>query len=1066
MEQKIHSCVQRCCMLLLTAFLLLGAAQMQAKAVDGPQAFPQETLIARISRIKQLKNVKIAYEKTMVQDVTARPMDAAGKQAEELLATSLGNTNLSYVKYSDTNFAIVRKKAAASSAAPQTASSGKGTLSGTVLDKGGFPVPGATVLIAGTQNGTATDVKGQFSLTVPAKTVTVEISCISYQTMKISDVKIAAGKPTPLDVVLQDGNTELEEVVVTATYNKASANGLYAKQKARSVMSDGISADLIKKTSDNNVAQVLKRVSGVSVEDGKFVVVRGMSERYNNVQLNGTSLPSTEPNRRNFAFDIIPSSLIDNVTIAKTFTPDLPGEFTGGLVEVNTLAIPTERIIQLSVGTGMNTNSTGKDFWSNKRFGSDYLFGEIDKRKWYAGRGETSPQNIKNAEKMNTYGLGRTNAAPVQNYAFTVGLPFELRNGDKLGFVAALTYRNEQTTEELKEGVMIRRDSIFRPSYKYKFVTSTGAVANVGWESKNHKITWRNLFNSRFSHTNSERYIWISYGTIFNKNQSIEQYSTPQINRLFQTQLEGEHKLFHEKLIATWNASYNKVVRTNPDDRLAYGMIMGEDAGGNSLVNWASSVNFGGGSLNESHTMYNNLDETKKNIGGNLEYPFVVGGNKQTLKAGYMGTFRKADYEQEYLKAEGHISQGDPLYGSSVEEMFAPANFADGTLKYTVSGTGSIDFYKGDQTIHAAYLMGEFSFFRKLHLTTGFRMEDAVTEVDTEFGVYTEGKGYAIQDSLVSVRKTDWLPAVTLVYNITDNINARFAYSKTIARPDFRELTPSEYYNVDDRMYVRNHAQLRQAVADNIDLRLEWYPAPGEVISVSGFYKKFKDPVEMVAMALSSPQDFDLFPFNLDGATVKGLELNVRKSLGFLAPGSFLKDLYITGNVSVIKGDVSFDYAELRSVMTGADESQFQKQERSRPLQGLSPYTVNAGLTYQGRIFGASVNYGRDGRKFVLGGKYEKYDQYENPRDVLDVQLSARCLKGRMEIKFNAGDLLDQDIIVYRNCSYDSKRENNTEPDKSYTDRTSLGMNYNDGDWVMSRIKKGVNLSLSVSYKF
>lgn len=219
---------------------------------------------------------------------------------------------------------------------------------------------------------------------IAAGTATVSFSLMAYETLIVNGVRIVAGKTAALNVVLKESAQQLEEVVVTAGYDQASAEGLYARQKSMTVLSDGISSDMIRKTADNNIAQALKRVSSVTIDNGKYAVIRGMSERYNNVQINGASLPSSEPNRRNFAFDIIPVGLVDNVTVSKTFTPDMNGEFTGGMIEVNTLSLPGEKFLKLSAGTGMNTVSTGKNFLSSKRFGADWLFGEIDERKWYA----------------------------------------------------------------------------------------------------------------------------------------------------------------------------------------------------------------------------------------------------------------------------------------------------------------------------------------------------------------------------------------------------------------------------------------------------------------------------------------------------------------------------------------------------------------------------------------------------------------------------------------------------------------------------------------------------------
>ena len=526
----------------------------------------------------------------------------------------------------------------------------------------------------------------------------------------------------------------------------------------------------------------------------------------------------------------------------------------------------------------------------------------------------------------------------------------------------------------------------------------------------------------------------------------------PLVSHLFQTQLDGEHKLFNQNLIFTWNASYNKIDRTNPDDRLARGQWMGEDANGEDMINWYLATRDSNPyTIDDSHAMYSRLSENKKNIGANFEYPFAVVGNQQKIKAGYMGTFRRASFEQQYLKAQNTKAPGQ--WGMSIQNYFAPSNFGEsGFLNYVVSGlqANRADFYEGKQDIHAAYLMGEFTFFRKLHLIGGVRMENADTEV---LSILRDAEGNQ-KDSTVVQKKTDWLPAAALTYNIMDNLNVRFAYSKTIARPDFRELSRTSYYNVDDRVFVFNTKPLKQSSSDNFDLRFEWYPQAGEVVSLSGFIKKFKNPVEMITQMESSMQKFNMYSVNLDEATVKGIEFNVRKSLGFLAPASFLKDLYLSGNFSYITGDVN--YTAIRN-----DEN-----KRKRPLMGLAPYTVNAGLTYQGKVLGAALNYGRKGRTLVMSGDYEKYDQYENPRNVLDLQISARFLDEKLEVKFNASDLLNEDIIVYRNCAYDINYENNTEPDGAYTDRTALGMNYNPGDWVMSRIKKGVNLSLSVGYKF
>lgn len=1048
--------------LLLTGALLLMSHGAKAQA-DKSLKFPSEALSVRLGKIMKTYKVDITFEDAMMRSINVPELNIeTSSTAETTLTESLSETDFTYHKLTDKSFVINKKNK----------NSKKGAIKGMVIDKDGIPIPGATVIVVGSTSGTATDSKGNFTLKdIPASTVSVEVRCISYATMRINDIKVRGGQTKPLDVILQDATQNLNEVVVTATYNKASANGLYARQKAIVAMSDGVSADLIKKTADNNVAQVLKRVSGVTVESGKYVTVRGLSERYNNVQLNGSSVPSTEPNRRNFSFDIIPIALIDNVTIAKTFTPDLPGEFTGGLVEVNTLSIPDKPLVSVSLGTGFNTISTGKDFRSNKRFGSDYLFG--NSRDWYGKVWKTEISsamfpstsapysqltddqkktlNAMDSRVPNYWGMRNYKGAPTQNYSVTVGMPFDLGNRNKLGVIASLTYRHEENTEDLQKAYYLAANTdTLITGKQYKFITTTGAVVNIGWERPGHKITWRNLFNNRFTHTNTERVVF-KESDIY--TYQMEQYSSPQINRLWQTQLSGEHQL-PLGITFSWMADYSKIVRNTPDDRFAVGNIMSDPrpTDGNYLINWRYPYKQ---QLATGFQMYNQLNESKKNIGGNLEYPFIVGGNKQKLKAGYLGTFRNADFNREYLQTRQTADETmlPDEEGISLEKAYAPELYADGKLYLRKAGFNK-DYYKGPQYIHAAYLMGDFTFWKRFHLTAGVRMEAGKMKATSQ---YRDNQKQATVDTTLINKKTDWLPAVTGIYNITDNLNLRTAYSKTLARPDFRELAITEYFNVEDRILVINSIGIKQSYTDNVDLRLEWYPQPGEVISISGFYKRFKNPVEL--LNLQSPQDlhYDRYTFNLRSATALGVELNIRKSFGFLSPGSFLKDLYLTANASMLKGDVKYNVWKLIYEAAGMDMPKDVElpEDRKRPLQGLVPYAVNAGLDYSGKIFGAAFNYGTTGRKLLQSGTYEMDDEYEAPRHILDLQLSARLLKGHMEIKANASDLLNQAYVVYRNSSAGTKED--------LTD----DMGYNKGkDWVIKQYKRGTTYSFSVNYKF
>jgi TonB-dependent receptor len=1057
----------------LLALLLWSPLCIHAQLIK--RTFPQEKLSARIKQLAEITKKTITFDAAQVGNIVVPALAANNYNLEQILAGSLNTTGYTF-KYTNNSYIIYRS--AEDDNKKKTKSTGTGNLSGFILDEKGDPIIGATVRIPNTQLGTVTNVEGKYSLkAVPVGTVTVEASYVSFETLKITEVKINPARTTELDLVMKEASEELGEVVVTAEYNDASAKGLYAKQKTMTAMSDGISADLIKKTSDNNVAQVLKRVSGVSIEDGKFVTVRGMGERYNNVQLNGTALPSTEPNRRNFAFDIIPSNLIENVTIAKTFTPDMQGEFTGGMVNVTTLSIPKERLLSLSVGSGFNTNSTGKTFMGGKRFKSDYFLGNSSERDWfgrdwvndtYAGYWDNGSLKTEDAEKAyamnakipNHWGLNKFTGAPTQNYALSVGLPFDLGNHNTLGVVVAATYRHEENTETVVEANYRKLDQKAVDAHNYKFTTAIGAVANVGWERPGHKITWSNLFNNRFTQNNIDR-------IVEDKGASalwLEQYNSPIRNALWQTRLEGEHKLWSDKLVFSWFGDYNKLIRESHDDRLIKGSInytVNDDGDYDPvLLSNGKPVVGNWGVLNENlniannHIMYGDLSETKKNVGINFTVPFMIAGNKQSLKTGYWGTFRSADYHQQFLGLKYGLNTDDrsSTDGLSLTETFVPGNFSNGIFIYGLAGekADKVDYYSGDQKIHAAYLMGEFTFWKQLHLIGGVRMEKTKMNVNTYYN-----KSSVAVDSAAVRNYTDYLPAISTVWNITSSLNLRAAYGKTLARPDFRELTPFRYYNVGDRVTVRGMGALKPTYTDNVDLRLECYPSAGEVISVSAFYKKFKDPVELLCYDPNSSGNFSSFSFNLDKSTMKGLEFNLRKSFGFVAPASFLKDIYLNANATLLKGDVTYDLQRLIDIASGLDPDDADNiaGSRNRPLQGMAPYMVNAGLSYSGKLLGAAVNYATAGRKLVQAAPQEYLDEYEAPRHVLDLQLSFRPWKG-LEVKVNASDILNQASIIYVNY-------NKTDGD------LTEDMDYNkDKDVIRSKIKRGTSYSFSVSYNF
>src|SRR5688572_18870508 len=404
---------------------------------------------------------------------------------------------------------IAIKAAATVASAPAPAAAAKpGKLTGVIRNDKNEVMPGVSITIESVSKGAATSVNGDYVLALAPGTYTVLISFVGYQSRRITELVIKENEATELSVVLNaTGSKQLQAVVVTSGARRESTRSLLMTQKNSAGMTNGISAEQIRVTPDNNTGQVLKRVSGITVQGDRFVTIRGVSDRYNNVLINGASLPSTEPNRRNFSFDIVPSALVDNVVVNKTATPDLPGEFTGGMVQINTSDVPFRNFLNIGVGTGFNTASTGKDFISHKR-DKQAALGIIDEdRKWfgdgrafeqkkyveYHGNKDTAALRAIGAKIPNRWQTYQYQYRPMQNYQLSGGLSKMFKNNNSLGAVAALTYRNELSYEEGEARSIQNYDYA---SKRYRYNTTIGGLFNAAFKSKGHKIALKNLYNN------------------------------------------------------------------------------------------------------------------------------------------------------------------------------------------------------------------------------------------------------------------------------------------------------------------------------------------------------------------------------------------------------------------------------------------------------------------------------------------------------------------------------------------------------------------------------------------
>lgn len=864
-----------------------------------------------------------------------------------------------------------------------------GKISGKIIDqKTSEPLIGASAMLQGTSTGAAADVEGSYIINglKPGK-YTLEIRYMGYQTKSIADVEVKAGVVTTMDVALSESASQtLGEVVVKSSFRQESVNALYAIQKNSISISDGISSELIKKSPDRSTSDVLKRVSGATVQDNKFVVVRGLSDRYNNASLDGSPLPSTEPNRKAFSFDIVPSNLIDNIIISKTASPDMPGDFSGGYVQVLTKDIPDQNFVNFGVGFGYNTQSTFKDFKSGYRNASDYFAFDNGSRKLASTfpsssrilNNQLSPtQNIQAINSLNNdFTVYTTKALPSQSYQFTLGNVQEIgKNKNRFGTTVALTYRNTQT---IIPELIQQFDNYDYRNQVNKFSTNIGALANFAYSFGKSKITFKNLYNRIFDDQ-------FTYRTGSNTNTSSSDnrfYAYDLLQKsLLKSTIEGEHQIGSKTSKLKWNLGYSNIVNDQPDQKkVNYRQTSPGDP------YYAAVTNLG----RENARVFSKLNENI--FSGRVDYNLPVNLFKQsTLKFGVNSQYREREFNARFLGLV--LNTNNPNYDANailqrpIETLFG-RNVINAGLYDLEELSNPTDRYNANSFTNAAYAMLDSKLGEKVRVVYGLRVEKFDLKLSTAETNVTQPR--------VRLNNTDFLPSVNFTYNVTPKANLRASYFRSVARPEFRELAPFAFYDYELLATVQGEPSLKRTLIDNADIRYEFYPAAGQIFSISVFYKNFQNAIEPVVDDQNSSTTISYF--NSKSAYVYGFEMEMRKSLDFINGGTFFKATTAYANVSITKSRIT----------NPADGK--NRIEPTRPLVGQSPYVINAGIQHSELDNKLSINilYNRLGKRIFYAGGERFSSIYEQSRNVVDAQIGYKVFKNKGEFKVSASDIFNE----------------------------------------------------------
>ncbi len=873
----------------------------------------------------------------------------------------------------------------------------KTRITGKVTNNRNEALAGVTIRIGGAAV-TRTDIEGRYTVSAEfGKKYTISFSYVGYAEKNINDVTLSrATEDEVLDVMLEEAGKALETVTVRSNARAGArgetVNAMIAFQKNTNTVASVVSAEAIRRSPDRNTGEVIKRTPGASLQEGKFLIIRGLADRYNQAMLNGILLTSTEPDRKTFSFDLIPAAMIDNVVINKAFVPELPGEWAGGLIQVNTKDIPTKSFFNIQLGVGYNTATTGKDFYTEKRGKLDWLGIDDGARNIPASFPTKYNFDILNAAQKTA--LGKTmdnrwvaekiNAGPNLNFQTNGGFVSTLF-GKKLGGSLSINYLRTSNFYDNPNRLAIPNsaggtDDEYNYNDKiYDQNTAVGALASLSLQINNlNKISLKSIANVNTMNRVLERE-GINITSV-NPYISGTEFTYRQ-NTFFTNQISGEHGLM-ASLKLKWYGSFTILDGYVPDQRrILFAKTNSADPYRLIISNTLSQ--------STGSRVYQSLSDYVYTGGGDLTYTMAKG---HTIKAGYMIQVKDRFFDARlfsiYLPRDN-----DALRLQPAGQVFAASNFGDGAANSTLFAfdalKGSTFRYMANTILNAGYLQFDNELADKLRLVWGLRVEN----YDQLIGSV---KKWDPRHTYSKV--TDFLPGINATYKVNPKTNIRLSGSQTVIRPELRELASLNIYDFELNASVQGNPALKRTKVTNLDLRYELYPSSGETFSIGVFYKHFKDPIEAVfepGIGGSSTFNYQ----NAEKATVYGVELEIRKRL---ASTGALKNFTIQGNFSYIKSAVADTALKI-----------------DRALQGQSGFLANAGLMYDSeeKGFNATLLFNQIGNRIATIGKREDgfWDTWERGRAVFDLQMGQKVFNKRGEFRLNISDILNQTRVFYLN---------------------------------------------------
>ena len=853
----------------------------------------------------------------------------------------------------------------------------KGFLRGKVIDTEiAEGLIGANIYIEGTTTGTVADFDGNYSLTLEEGIYTIVFSSMSYTTVTVSEVRIIADQVTKLDMNMVTEVQQLEGIEITAEAINDSDAGLLNVQKKSINTIDGMSSQTFSKLGDSDLSGAIKRVTGVSVEGGKYVYVRGLGDRYTKTTLNGMNIPGLDPDKNSVQIDIFPTAVLNNVMVYKTFSPDLYADFTGGVVDVETKDFPGEETTAVSVGLS---------FTPGVQFNNDFILyngGSIDwlgfddggralpfaKNTVIPSESQVDPALERLTSSFNSeMGVKNKTALPSGSISFNKGKQIDKENVT-LGYNLVLNYNNTYKFYDNVESNNYLKDSDLSENELFQDESRRGTLGK-------NTVMWSGLISGAIKFDNH------SFSASLLRSQNGESTAVKRVNE-----------------------NYNQTGSTLIEDVLTYtqrsvtnGIVIGKHSFDNFKIEWRNAINWSrvydpdfrltSISITDGDTtmnigdgagisrFYRDLNEFNESFKADFSIPYAT---KSKIKVGGVGTYKKRDFEilNYFFRLRGvGETFADPDWFLERENVWT-ADSRQGT--YVAGNFEPANSFGAKQINVAAYAMTELYISPALRAVFGVRAEKIQM-----FYTGQNNSGSIFYENEKTLDELNVLPSLNLVYSIGENANLRGSFNQTLARPSFKEKSIAQIFDPITKRTFNGNIDLEQTNVNNIDLRWEYFAKPSEIFAVSGFYKTFENHIEIVSFP-TSPDDVK--PRNAGSSWVYGAEFELRKDLEFIAP--VLKGLSIGTNVSIIRSFVDLNTVYVDDAKTKTEKKSRESVKRkgevigdTRSMAGQSPYLINTYLNYGLNEIGLNFNlaYNVQGETLTVVGTATVPDVYSVP---------------------------------------------------------------------------------------